>query len=394
MSGTIDASIDPFLEDDEEDALFLQAAQRFEQVGGNPLGPLFTFTLHPIGSRRRWRNVVRGLQYRADLVQQRPPQPTDNLGLALAEALFDSIHRQIEREGRPPTDLVNFSIQAHGFTHAYQTLNFTVGEFLERSVRLNELLQTLAGKLNSNESFDHRQQFLVDLHLIAMPTPGRGRGHKRDVGRRCLDRVNKKKQCIITIKNRDDLCCARAIVTMRAHCHREESADAHRRWFNCRDGYPVQGHLARALHDQAGVARGACGLEELAAFQTALSPHYQLLVLCRSKPFFLLFRGVFGEWRAPHATHQIRLIKSDEHYDGCTSYPAFVNRSYWCHLCGKGYNVEEAEHHPCEGRICRACNRANCPDYRIDTRATVYCPRCNSRFSRLSCTAPQVQTVR
>lgn len=380
MKRSIDSVIDYLLDDDDEEDLLVQAAERVEQMGGHPLGPLFAFSLHPVGQRRRWRNIVRGLQYRADLVQQRQPLPTDNLGLALSEALFDAIRGELTREGRAPTDLVNFSIQAHGFTHAYQTLNFSVGEFLERSVRLNELLQTLAGKLNSNESFDHRQQFLVDIHFISMPTPGRGRGHKRDVGRQCLDRVNKKKRCIIPIKNRDDLCCARAIVTMRAHCHRDDGVPGSREWKNCRDGYPIQAKLARDLHTAADVPLGSCGLPEWTKFQTALGDDYQFFVMCRSKPFFLLFKG-----NAPNASHQIRLIKSDDHYDGCTSFPAFVNRSYWCSLCGKGYNEHDAQHHPCEGRTCKACDRTTCPDYRPGTRANVYCRFCNGRFYGEDC---------
>ena len=310
----------------------------------------------------------------------RASSPHDNIGLALAEALFQAIHRELATLGRPATDLINFSIQAHGFSHAYQTINFSVGEFLERSVRLNELLQTLAGKLNSNESFDHRQQFIVDINFIAVPNPGRGRGHKRDVGRRCLDKDNAEKQCIIPIKNKDNLCCARAIVTMKAHCHRHEDVISACNWNSCRRGLPSQARLARELHADARVPKGACGLPELEAFQSALGPGYQLRVMCRSKPFFLIYKG-------PEAPHKIRLLKSEHHYDGCTSFPAFVNRSYWCHLCGKGYNTEDAKHHPCEGRTCKSCCRKNCPDYKMGVRATVHCFFCNCRFHGQDCFA-------
>ena len=65
----------------------------------------------------------------------------------------------------PPIIFVNFAITAHGFTHAYQTTNFTVGEFLQRTARLDEMLATLAGKLNSNESFNPDRGFQVDVVL-------------------------------------------------------------------------------------------------------------------------------------------------------------------------------------------------------------------------------------
>ena len=91
---------------------------------------------------------------RAHLRQLRDPLAGDNIGMALTEALYHAIETELDREQRPAHHFVNFAITAHGFTHAYQTANFTVGEFLQRTARLDEMLATLAGKLNSNESFN------------------------------------------------------------------------------------------------------------------------------------------------------------------------------------------------------------------------------------------------
>ena len=153
------------------------------------------------------------------------------------------------------------------------------------------------------------------------------------------EKESKRKKSIIPIKNRDDLCCARAIVTMRAWCHRNDpvhfdsSAHPWRDWCNCRDGFSCQGVLARELHQAAGVAEGPCGLPELTKFQQYLStldPPYQLKVLSRQHPFFLIFRG-------PDAPHLIMLLKSDDHYDGCTTFSGFFakKKRYWCHQCDK-----------------------------------------------------------
>ena len=84
---------------------------------------------------------------------------------------------------------------AHGFTHAYQSANFTVGEFLQRTARLDELLAQLAGKLNSNESFNPLRGFQVDVVFVSMPGPSSGRGKKRN-RHLCLDRENKKDEII------------------------------------------------------------------------------------------------------------------------------------------------------------------------------------------------------
>ena len=201
-------------EDDDEDALLDRAFDRWEQLGGGSArGPLFQFHMQAIGRRRRWRDVVERAQFNAQLRQLRDPVAGDNIRMALTEALHHAIEAELDREQRPAHHFVNFAITAHGFTHAYQTANFTVGEFLQRTARLDEMLATLAGKLNSNEAFNPDRGFQVDVVFVSMPGPGPGR-------RLCLDRDNKKKQCIITIRNRDALCCARAIVTMRAHCHK------------------------------------------------------------------------------------------------------------------------------------------------------------------------------
>ena len=358
----------------------MRALDRHEQMGGNPLGPLFDFRLQPIGGRRRWRRVVERLQFHADLRQLRDPVAADNIGLALTEALHRAIERELENHPRPNRDFVNFAITAHGFTHAYQSINFTVGEFLQRSARLDELLATLAGKLNSNESFDPQRGFQVDIVFVSVPTPGSGRGIKRSVGRKCLDKVNQQKRCITVIKNKDALCCARAIVTMRAHCHKHEGVDGVRNWDNLRRGLPVQTRLARELHQQAGVPEGPCDLEALQKFQTFLGPRYQLLVMCRSKPFFLLFKG-------PPADLQIHLLKLEHHYDRCTSFPAFVNRLYWCVHCEKGFDHDDAKNHPCRGRTCKACSRSNCPEYALSKKPHLWCDQCNGRFFGPTCFA-------
>ena len=185
----------PVSDEDEEDALLNRAYDRWEQLGGAAAarGPLFQFTMQPIGRRRRWRDVVERAQFNAQLRQLRDPGPGDNIGMALTEALHHAIETELGREQRPAHHFVNFAITAHGFTHAYQTANFTVGEFLQRTARLDEMLATLAGKLNSNEAFNPDRGFQVDVVFVSMPGPGSGRHKQRNAGRVCLDRDNKKK---------------------------------------------------------------------------------------------------------------------------------------------------------------------------------------------------------
>ena len=383
VEGATAAAVAPLFEytgsSDEENDILLKAMDEFEQqVGGAVKKPLFEFDMTIVGPRKNWKNVVNKTQFRAQLRQVREPVAEENIANELTEALYQAINRELHREDRHPNDWVNFSITAQGFEHAYQSVNFQVREFLDRSLRLHELLDNLAGKLNSNESFDHNQSFMVEVVFVNRPRPGSGKKN-RNVGLRCLDKDNKRKKCIISINNKDDLCCARAIQTMIAHSRREESNDAYQDYRNIIQGRKIQEEKAIELHELANVHRGPCGLEELEKFQQYLQPTYQLIVMCRTKPFPVFFKG-------PPADIQIKLIKSDTHYDGCSSYAAFLNRSYWCALCNKGFDHNDAKHHPCEGRSCHSCNRQCCPDYdRTNRNPPILCNFCHCRFYGNNC---------
>ena len=185
-------------EEDGEDALLARAYDRWTQLGGGPArhGPLFEFHMQPIGRRRHWHVVVDRAQFNPQLRQLRDPVDGDDVGLALTEALHQAIGRELEHQHRPAGHFVNFAIMAHGFTHAYQSANFTVGEFLQRTTCLDELFAQLAGKLNSNESFNPTRGFQVDVVFVSMPGPSSGRGKKRNRCHLCLDRENKKDEII------------------------------------------------------------------------------------------------------------------------------------------------------------------------------------------------------
>jgi hypothetical protein len=70
-------------------------------------------------------------------------------------------------------------------------------------------------------------------------------------GKRCdyvdTERFLNDKRCIIQIQNKDDMCCARAIVTAKA------KIDEHEQWNSIQRGRRIQEELALELHIKAGV---------------------------------------------------------------------------------------------------------------------------------------------
>ena len=129
-----------------------------------------------------------------------------------------------------------------------------------------------------------------------------------------------------------------------------------RHYKNLKDGYPVQQREARVLHRLAGVHEGPCGISELQKFQAVL-PGYQIKVKSIEPPHMLIFVG-------PTPSDKIiRIIKEDDHYDGCNSFSGFLSRSYFCDECNRGYDHDDHENHPCDGKWCPSCHRQDCPDF-------------------------------
>jgi hypothetical protein len=66
---------------------------------------------------------------------------------------------------------------------------------------------------------------------------------------------------IIQIQNKDDMCCARAIVTAKA------KIDGHEQWNSIQRGRRIQEELALELHTKAGVPLHQCGIDDVQTFQ-------------------------------------------------------------------------------------------------------------------------------
>ena len=324
------------------------------QTGGNPL---FDFNLTPAGLPRRWRDVVHRERFRTHLAQNREPLEQDDLGQELTSALRRAIETQLRTmPNLQPHHTVHFTMQSDHLSHAFQSTTFTVQEFQDDSERLRTYLQALASKLNSNEDFEVDDSFTIETTMVR--TPGRGgrgrRDRSRQLGRTSLEKLLKRKKSVVRILNEDDLCCARAIVTMKALADATDARDPD--YTSLRRGLPVQQRAAQALHLQAGVPEGPCGPSELQKFQDVLSD-YQIKVLSIDKPHMITFAG-------PLKDKKILLIKVGEHYHGCTSYSAFLDRSYFCHKCDRAYNTEDHSHHSCDGKCCFVCGSGSCDDFK------------------------------
>ena len=367
-----------------------------EEQQGAGVTPLFQFTLRGGAMPRRWKNVVHKTRHTARLEQLRDATGDDHLGeeltAAVRWALLSAIDKQTDLRGN---DRVHFTMQATAFAqgqnNCFQSTQFQVGEIKENGERLATYLQQLTKQLNSSQSFSPGDDFALDVTTIRMPGTG-GKPKKYEPTKALVRGIVKRSR--VSIKNKDELCCARTIVTMKAWADEEARVFPPLGYQTLRRGTPGQERQARQLLQDAGVGTGPCGLPELAKFQAAL-PDYQIKVMKVGRPHMIVYAG-------PDNPRRILLLLEDDHYDGCTSYGGWLNKSYYCHDCDRGYDHDDLAHHPCDGRRCKSCYSRDCEEYlalkrqlnqRRYPQPTVKCDLCNRWFMGPTCFARHLSRV-
>lgn len=196
------------------------------------------------------------------------------------------------------------------------------------------------------------EAFHMDIVHVQNP---HGKGHRR---KPFVDftKLLQDKSSILQIRNQDELCCARALVTAIAR------HEKHPQWNSIRQGCAIQRQMAEQLHQRAGVPLLKCGLEEVKKFQTVLSD-YQIYVLSKEHFNGIIYDGVEGG--VP-----IYLYYHDEHYDVITKMTGFLNRSYFCDTCKKGYSNKE--NHVCNNP-CVYCHKLHSEE----DENWKFCDKCN-----------------
>ena len=152
-------------------------------------------------------------------------------------------------------------------------------------------------------------------------------------------------------------------------------ADGNPKYRNSKLGRGQQGYLAHKLCQEAGVAEGSCGSEEMKQFQDHLGPQDCQIVVFEGQQGLIWFKDCAYN----NASKKICLLKIGNHFHGITSIPALLNRSYYCHHCEKGYCHETSKDHNCRGQNCSSCKRTNkrCPNFATFKTPEVYCGDCN-----------------
>ena len=344
----LDAMIDA--EQDEEEA----DEEDVNQSGGAlPMEDLFD--IQQIQQRFIRKFNTHGTDY---TITMRPNVPRGDIMQFMSQAMT-SILERITRD-MEPTDLVRFILQSPDLSYPI-SLPFMPLHALTSERVLGEIEKVL----QSFEEIQINSPMQINIIHVVLPNGGARLRKKRAV--KVTESLIKKKSVII-IKNKDNLCCARAIVVAKA------KLDSSPNWENIRHGLGIQGQKAVELHELAGVPRGTCGIPEIKKFQEVL-PGYQIVVLSKEH-----FNGII--YKGPEAPKQIYLYYYDNHYGVIASMTGFLGRSYYCITCNKGYDHEER--HNCKVK-CSCCHRKNCQVEEGTRLIWTSCQECNRFFKGEGC---------
>ena len=220
--------------------------------------------------------------------------------------------------------------------------------------------------VQSNRDFRLNDTVTVDIvHVEAHQGSGRSK-LKRDI----LDirEYLHKKGSVITIKNNDNLCLARALVVAVA---KAENALNYRNLI--RSNRSMQEKEAKKLHAAANVPLGPCGIPEVKMFQKHLTK-YEINIVSGNQDNAIIYPPKTAN---NNNVTPIYLYLHDNHYDVITTMPGFLSRSYFCHTCKQAYDNKFA--HLCKGRC------GSCGSYGCFGDATIECNDCNRTFKSRAC---------
>ncbi len=217
--------------------------------------------------------------------------------------------------------------------------------------------------VQSHQDFRLDESVIVDIVHVEMPQ-GRGKRKRDNID---LESYLESKKSVVRIRNKDDLCLARALVVAIAKVDEDErykSLANHRR--------PAQEKAARELHKKAGVPFGPCGISEVKQFQKSL-PEYEINIVSMDHGNTI----IYPECPADVEVKRLYLYLHNNHYDVITTMPGFLNRSYFCHKCRKSYN--STVQHLCKA-MCKMCRAFDCPFVKLQN-----CGDCGRVFRSQAC---------
>ena len=182
-----------------------------------------------------------------------------------------------------------------------------------------------------------------------------------------------RKGCIITVKNDDTICLARAVVTSLANLHPEKWTKT-----QLHDGFnksrKLQKEEAMKLHEEAHVEINDYGndLSDIEKFAKHLG--IEINIIDAEQFNSIVHTANKG------SEDKVYLLKTRNHFDVIKSLTAFYDTPYYCHECKKAYTKRDK--HKCPSKC------LSCFTYAKDTKCEgkeIIREKCNRKFFGKRC---------
>ena len=221
-----------------------------------------------------------------------------------------------------------------------------------RDVSLEAFLDKLERILQSNDTLSFQYPFTVSVTTVEAM---HGNGKMSSLGKRgtaALDDFLDKKKSVVRIRNRDNMCLARALVVAIAYSDFRTGKITREAYAMMRrnDRPNTQTVAAKNLCEKAGVStEHPCGVEEAETFQRYLK-EYQIVIRGVECLGGIIYHG-------PPAPKELNVLYYPGHFETLTKLAGFMAKDYYCQECKRGYTDPKA--HACRN-VCKCCQKDSC----------------------------------
>lgn len=191
---------------------------------GSGKDPLFVADFKKLGPAKRWRkNSLVNQKFTLTLDQQRGPKEEEDLHVEATHAIAVGIDKLVEDLQIPEDYWMTLQVgsrehRREGLTG--ETWKVPVGDFVGKAAYAQALLQKLSNVLNSGEFITNDVGFSASVLFSRPETKGSKRAGGGP-GQKIWDQMAKDSRYVCEIKNKDTLCCARAIAVMHEYTKRQ-----------------------------------------------------------------------------------------------------------------------------------------------------------------------------
>lgn len=264
---------------------------------------------------------------------------------------------------------------------------------LRRSqLSVDRIMMEVEHIIQSNEAFRLDECFELRVQHAVVPA-GKG-GDDRKTHSLLRSRIGEK-HCVTQVRNKDEICLARAIVIGKALADGDRKL--YRTLHHTKGSTDLTDKTLQTIHAKAlialtGLPYRRYSLEDVVAFQTVL-PDYRIIVVGVAQMNSVVYSGPVREKRIMlllHGDHfdvltslSVRTIEQHRLHEGIhvVIFQGWFERTRYCFTCMKGFDHRES--HRCEV-TCRACLRQNC-ESATGSHDSVYCSDCYRKFYGRAC---------